>query len=169
MNKTLSTLGAGLVAASALIVSASTGTAKAAATPQCGNADLHASIRHADAAAGHEYFRLVLTNVSGHSCRTGGFGGLSFVGHGNGTQVGAAADREGRARSLTVAPGHRVVSLVTQTDWGVYDKSECRPTHVDGYRVYVPNATRSQFIRSPQTACASTKVHLLSHGAFHRP
>lgn len=173
MNTKLSRLSlaaAGIAAATALIVPATAGTAHAGGgVPECGNADLHASIHGSDGAAGTIYHRLVLTNVSDHSCVTGGFGGVSFVGHGNGTQVGAAAVREGRSRSLVVSPGQRVVSSLGVAEWRNYDRSTCRPVHADGYRVYVPNATRSQFIRSPQTVCGNTHVHLLHHTAYARP
>jgi hypothetical protein len=63
--------------------------AQAAAPPQCRNADLHASFRHTDSGASHRFGRIVLKNLSQHSCRTGGYG-LSYVGGGNGTRIGAS-------------------------------------------------------------------------------
>lgn len=161
---------AGLAAASALLVPAA---AHAGGTdpvvPQCRNADLHASYHYTGSGMSHTYWNLALKNISGHACHTGGFGGLSFVGHGNGTQVGAAADREGTSRSYVLQPGQRLISAVSQTSTGPYDRSYCRPVHVDGFRVYVPNSTRSQFIAKSGTACANTAVHLLSHTAYRRP
>jgi len=56
--------------------------ATAAGTPACGNADLSASYRHSDDGAGHRFGWIVLTNTSGHACHTGGYGGISYVGHG---------------------------------------------------------------------------------------
>ena len=169
MKTMLGILAAGATAATVLLAPASAAPAGATTVAQCTNADLHASIRGSDGAAGTIYHRLVLTNISGHTCRTGGFGGVSFVGHGNGTQVGAAADRDGRARTIVVHPGQRVVSNLGVVDWQNYDRSRCRPVHADGYRIYVPNSTRSQFVRRPQTVCGNPAVHLLHHTAYHRP
>jgi len=156
----LGTLGAGLVGVSA---------AHASGTPTCTNADLKASYKYSDSGASHHYGWLVLKNVSGHSCKTGGFGGLSYVGKGNGTQIGAAADRTGKSYALVVKKGQRIRSLIDERDAGIYDKKKCKPTHVDGFRVYVPNATKSQYVVHPTTGCANAKVHLLSHRSYRHP
>ncbi|WP_051276162.1 DUF4232 domain-containing protein [Marmoricola sp. URHB0036] len=141
-----------------------------AATPQCTNANLHATFHHTDSGAGHRFGRLVLTNVSNHACHTGGYGGLSYVGHGNGTQIGAAATRDaGTVRTLVLSPGQRVVSEVSETVASNFSASTCHPTAVDGFRVYVPNATRSQFIAHRTTGCANASVHLIAHKPFRRP
>src|SRR6478735_7947475 len=137
----LTVLGAGLVPA---------GAADARAVAECTNAELVASYHATDAGMSHQYGRLVLKNVSDHACRTGGYGGVSYVGGGDGTQVGAPADREpGHVRSIVVRPGEKVSSLVSETDAGVYPRRECRPAKVDGFRVYLPNETRSQFVKHP--------------------
>ena len=86
-----------LIAAAGLALAAS-GTlaavpAQAAGTPACTNADLHASYRGGDGAAGTVFGRIVLRNTSDHACHTGGYGGISYVGHGDGTQIGAPARR----------------------------------------------------------------------------
>ena len=141
-----------------------------AATPQCTNANLHATFHHTDSGAGHRFGRLVLTNVANHACHTGGYGGLSYVGHGNGTQIGAAADREpGTVRTIVLRPGQRVISEVSETLASNFPASTCRPTAVDGFRVYVPNATKSQFVVHRTTGCANAAVHLLSHKPYRRP
>jgi hypothetical protein len=141
-----------------------------AATAQCTNANLHATFHHTDSGAGHRFGRLVLTNVSNHACHTGGYGGLSYVGHGNGTQIGAAATRDaGTVRTVVLSPGQRVVSEVSETVAGNFPASTCHPTAVDGFRVYVPNATKSQFIAHRTTGCANAAVHLIAHKPFQRP
>jgi hypothetical protein len=95
---------------------------------------------------------------------------LSYVGRGNGTQIGAAADRTpSKVRSIVLQPGQRVVSAVSATVAGVYSHHQCRPAHVDGFRVYVPNETRSQFVKHPTTGCRNQSVHLISHKAYRRP
>ena len=157
-------VGAAVLAMGGLLVP---GATVGAAVPACTNADLVASYHAADSATSHRYGRIRLKNVSGHRCTTGGFGGLSYVGHGDGTQIGAAADRVGRARTVLLGPGAKAVSLVDETVAGVYPRRTCRPTHVDGFRVYVPNATRSQFVEHPTRGCANPDVHLITHRAYH--
>ena len=139
-----------------------------AAVARCSNADLKATYRPLDNAAGHRYGLVVLTNRSTHACSTGGFGGISYVGHGDGTQIGAAADRVGGWSTYVVRPGQRVHSLLDRVSAQNYPASRCRPVHVDGLRVYVPNATRSQFVPLPTTGCANAAVHLLSHHSYVR-
>jgi hypothetical protein len=138
------------------------------ATPvECSNAELVASFHHTDDATSHRFGRLVLTNTSGHTCRLRGYGGLSYVGDGNGTQIGAAADRApSRVRWVTLTPGQRAVSAVSATVTAAYPRHRCRPAHVDGFRVYVPDETASQYVPHPTTGCRNPAVHLLSHRAY---
>lgn len=158
----------GLLGAGALVGPASTAHASSAdSLPRCGNADLRASYHARDAGAGHRYGVIALTNVSDQACVTRGYGGLSYVGHGDGTQIGAAATRT-RSRALTVVvePGRRVRSVVDEAVAQNYPRRRCHPRHVDGFRVYVPDATRSQYVEHPTTGCASSRVHLVSHKAY---
>ena len=117
----------------------------------------------------HYYGHLVLKNTSAHACTTGGYGGLSYVGGGNGTQIGAAADRTpATVRTYTLQPGESVHQRVVETSFAPYPKAKCKPRHVDGFRVYVPDSTASQFIARPTTGCANPAVHLLSHKPYRR-
>jgi len=174
MNTMLKTL-TGLAAFSALLVpvasqapaGASTASA-ASAVPACTNADLVASFHHTDAGAGNRFGRLVLRNVSGHACRTGGFAGLSYVGHGNGTQIGAAASRIGGSSPVTLQPGQRAFSPVDEVVAQNYPAKTCRPTKVDGFRVYVPNSRLAQYVPHPTTGCANPKVHLISEKSLRK-
>ncbi|WP_243056426.1 DUF4232 domain-containing protein [Nocardioides sp. SR21] len=161
-----------VVAAAGLVVAGlvPVGAASAQVVAACTNAELVASYRSSDAGMSHEYGRIVLKNVSDHACRTGGYGGLSYVGGGDGTQVGAAADRvPGHVRSVVVGPGEKVVSAVSETDAGAYPRRECRPEAVDGFRVYLPNETRSQFVAHPTTGCRNRHVHLITHKPYRMP
>jgi hypothetical protein len=159
-----------MLALGTMVVPVSTADAREAAAPQCVNADLHARYRATDAGMSHRYGRIILRNVSDHACRTGGYGGLSYVGGGNGTQIGAAADRTpSKVRTIVLQPGQRVVSAVSETVADVYPRRECRPAHVDGFRVYIPNETKSQYVKHPTTGCRSHKIHLISHKAYRRP
>ncbi|WP_345520748.1 DUF4232 domain-containing protein [Nocardioides conyzicola] len=146
-----------------------TGAPAQAQPPTCTNAQLTASYRGGDAATSHRYGRIVLRNTSDQACTIHGYGGLSYVGGGDGTQVGAAATRtSSRVRTLLVRPGQRVVSAVVETSWGPY-AGRCRRAHVDGFRVYLPDETRAQFVPHPTTGCRNSRVHLLAHRAYRRP
>ncbi|GAA1927830.1 DUF4232 domain-containing protein [Nocardioides hwasunensis] len=139
------------------------------AVPECRSADLRADYRARDAATGHRFGVIRLRNVSDRTCVVQGYGGLSYVGGGDGTQVGAAADRDpGQARRVVLQPGERARSEISETVAQNYPRARCRPTPVDGFRVYVPDSTRSQFVARPTTGCRNDAVHLLSHKPFHR-
>lgn len=148
---------------------AATGQAEAprSSTAECTKANLSAKYKGGDAATSHVYGQVVLRNTSEETCYVKGYGGLSYVGKGNGTQIGAAADRTPSATPKTVLkPGDKVRSAIVETSFAPYPKKECRPTKVDGFRVYVPDETRSIFIAHPTTGCANPKVHLLQHKAY---
>jgi Protein of unknown function (DUF4232) len=138
------------------------------ATPECTKANLSATYKGGDAATSHVFGRIVLRNTSADTCFVKGYGGLSYVGGGNGTQIGAPADRTPSPTPKTVlAPGDKVRSAIVETSFAPYPKKECRPTKVDGFRVYVPDETRSIFIKHPTMGCANPKIHLLEHKAYH--
>lgn len=168
----LAALGTLVIPAGALTTAAADATtatpATATAVPICSNAMLEASYHHTDSGAGHRYGRIVLTNVSAQTCRMGGFGGLSYVGHGNGTQIGAAATREGGWSPFDLKPGQRAYSPVDEAVAQNYPAKTCKPTPVDGFRVYVPGATKSQYVPHPTTGCANAAIHLISHKSYRK-
>ncbi len=138
-----------------------------AAVPECRSTDLSADYRARDAAAGHRYGVIRLRNTSSRACVVQGYGGLSYVGGGDGTAVGAPADREpGTAPRVVLAPGDRARSLVTETVAQDYPRSACRPTGVDAFLVYPPDATRPFFVKHRTTGCLDESVHLISHRPF---
>jgi hypothetical protein len=141
------------------------------AVPSCTHSDLTASYRHSDNGAGHSYGWIVLRNTSGHTCRTGGYGGVSYVGDGNGTQIGAAAVRTDAAAvaSYVVRPGQRLRSPIDEVNALNYPRKRCQPTHVDGFRVYVPNATLSQYVVHPHTGCRNSAIRLIFQKPLQRP
>lgn len=141
--------------------------ASGAGATECGNADLRASYRASDAAAGSRYGDLVLRNVSDRTCWVRGYGGVSYVGGGDGTQVGAPARRDaGKARRVVLAPGERATSRVREVVAADYPRTTCRPRRVDGFRVHVPDATASQFVAHRTTGCANPRVRLLSQRPY---
>ncbi len=130
-----------------------------AAVPYCTNSDLRASLVDLQGTAGSEVGNLRLTNVSSGSCWTRGYPGVSYVGDGNGTQIGRPATWEsGTVRSITIAPGKHAQSPIQLVDVLNYPPTTCRPQSVDGLRVYVPGSTLAQYIPHPTTGCRSTSV-----------
>jgi len=157
----------------ALVVSATVAAlpAQAAGTPGCTNADLQASYHRGGGALGTRYGRIVLRNTSGHACHTGGYGGISYVGDGNGTQIGAPARRIDASEVATyvLQPGQRLRSTIGESEAGNYPRKRCHPAHVDGFRIYVPNATASQYVVHPTTGCRNAHVRLVVQKPYRRP
>lgn len=139
--------------------------------PTCTNSDLTASYHHSDDGAGHSYGAIVLRNTSGHTCRLGGYGGVSYVGDGNGTQIGAPAVRTDRSalRVFVLGAGQRLRSPLDEVNALNFPRHRCHPTHVDGFRVYVPNATASQYVVHPHVGCRNADVELMFQKPLRRP
>jgi hypothetical protein len=105
------------------------------------------------------------TNTSSTVCELHGFPGVSFVGKGNGTQLGAAADWDESKPIVqnSLQPGTLVVANLRIVQAGNYDSSECKPLAADGLRVYPPHSTRSVFVKDPNlTVCQNASIHLLT-------
>jgi hypothetical protein len=155
--------------ASALTLSAIPAAAHAATTktPECGSRDVKASYKATDAGMSHVFGKIRLRNVSDHACTVQGYGGLSFVGRGNGTQIGAPAARDSSPTPRVVLQPHqRAVSKVSITTTGPYSRQQCRPTRADGFRVYVPDSKASQFVRHPMQVCGNASLVTLTHQAY---
>jgi uncharacterized protein DUF4232 len=158
---------AGVALAAGGLLNPATATA---ATPACTNGDLTASYHRHDAGMGHTYGWIALKNTSGHACHTGGYGGISYVGDGDGTQIGASAVRlPGKVATFVLQPGQRLRSPIDEVTALNYPRKKCHPHHVDGFRVYVPNATLSQYVKHPTTGCLNHRVKLIHQKAYRRP
>ncbi len=105
------------------------------------------------AAAGSTYYLISFRNTGSRSCVLDGFPGVSFVGQGDGTQLGAAAERTGTARTVTLAPGRSTTSLLQVANAGNYPQRSCAPTTADGFRVYPPGSTEAAFVKQSVQAC----------------
>jgi hypothetical protein len=169
VTRRLAAATAGLALAAGGLITALPATASG--TPSCTNSDLSASYRHSDDGAGHRFGFLVLRNTSGHRCHTGGYGGVSYVGDGNGTQIGAPAVRTDASAVATyvLAPGQRLRSPLDEVRASNFPGTRCRRAHVDGFRVYVPNATRSQYVPHATTGCRNHHVKLIFQQPLRRP
>ncbi|QKE83683.1 DUF4232 domain-containing protein [Arthrobacter sp. NEB 688] len=130
-------------------------TSAAGRVGRCTVANLDVGVREPSggAAAGSTYLLVAFRNTGSRSCVLDGFPGVSFVGKGDGTQLGAAAERTGSARTVTLAPGRSTTSLLQVANAGSYPQRSCAPTTADGFRVYPPGSTEAAFVRQSVQAC----------------
>lgn len=117
------------------------------------------------AGAGHYGVWIVLKNEAPETCTLQGWPGVSFVGDGDGEQIGAAAefDRSSAHETVTLEPGTSAQALVRVAQAANYG-DECGETPADGLRVYPPGEKRSLFVQNDQldlTACADIDDPLL--------
>jgi hypothetical protein len=106
-------------------------------------------------AAGSAYYRLTLTNLSGHACSLRGFPGVSAVSLA-GRQLGRAAarDRSDRPRTVSLAAGQSAVTTLQITTAQNYPRSSCHPVTAAGIRVYPPDQTAARLVPFPFSACS---------------
>ncbi|GAA0964347.1 DUF4232 domain-containing protein [Frigoribacterium faeni] len=135
----------------------------------CRTADLAGSTADdGGGAAGSVEIAIVLTNTGATSCTLQGWPGVSFVGGGDGTQIGASAKQDAASphETVTLAPGGAARASLRVTQALNYSNAECAPRDADGFRVYPPGETESLFVESAQVACSSESVELLTVGAL---
>lgn len=138
----------------------------AASPTRCTSAHLDLTLTAGGGAgAGSRFPYIVFTNTGSTSCTLYGRPGVSFVGNGNGTQLGAPADFDTSvpAATVTLAPGGSAHAPLKITVAENFDAASCQPSASDGLRVYAPGETHAQFIAdTSDTACLNADVHLLT-------
>jgi Protein of unknown function (DUF4232) len=103
------------------------------------------------------YRALVFTNSGRRSCQLRGFPGVSYLGAGDGHQVGPAAQRVGdRGNEVRIAPGGTASAQLQLVNVANYDAGMCRPTPVLGLRVYPPGETAALVVPATGTGYAGT-------------
>ncbi|GIG30288.1 DUF4232 domain-containing protein [Cellulomonas marina] len=115
-------------------------------------------------AAGSVTPDVVLTNTGTVPCTLQGWPGVSLVGGGDGTQIGAPAvlDRTSEHPTVTLAPGGTALAALRIARADDYDAAACDPQPADGLRVYPPGDTASLFVEAEGlTGCAAGDVTLL--------
>ena len=63
----------------------------------------------------------------------------------------------------------RLHTPIGESEAGNYPRKRCHPAHVDGFRIYVPNATASQYVVHPTTGCRNAHVRLIIQKPYRRP
>jgi len=106
---------------------------------------------------------IIFTNSGSGACELHGFPGVSFVGDGNGTQLGAAADEDQSVpiSQHTLQPGDAVQAVLKVAQ--AHNFSGCTPKAADGLRIYPPHSYDAVFVKaSGLTACTNKDIHLLT-------
>jgi len=123
------------------------------------------STGQAQGAAGSTIVPITVKNISQVPCEAGGYPGISFVGDGNGTEIGAPAERDATVapQRVTLQPGGTATITVTVTEAG--NIAGCTPTPVDGFRIYPPNNYGAIFLpTSGLSGCPQQNVDVLHTG-----
>lgn len=126
-------------------------------SPMCTTEHLQISLGPSEGAAGSVYRTVIFRNTGSVTCHLGGFPGVSYVAGSDSHQVGAAAAMSGdRGADVQLAPGGTAGAAVQMVNVANYDAAACRPTAVDGVRVYPPGNTGSQVVPLQTTGCAGS-------------
>lgn len=148
----------------------SPGTTSQGEPPRCLAGDLSgaAETDEGGGAAGSFGLRLMLVNDGAASCYLQGWPGVSFVGGGDGTQLGepATQDRSGRYDDATVVlePGGSAYAPLVVEQALNYANADCQSRDADGFRVYPPGDEGSLFIEADDLVACTTGVELLEVG-----
>jgi hypothetical protein len=161
---------AALALASASVTPVSS-AAETAATRRCETSglDIWFNNEGGGGTAGSIYYKLELTNLSGHACALSGYPGVSAVDL-SGRQVGGAARREAlqTPRTVTLATGASATAVLRITEAGNYPASLCREVTAAGLRVYPPGQTSSRLVPFPFQACSQTGPAVMSVRALQQ-
>ena len=139
---------------------------------RCSTSHLVGTVKAASGgAAGSTAVVITLKNTGTTTCSLQGWAGVSFVGDGNGTQLGAAAaqDRSSSYSHDTVrlAPGARAYAPLKISDAKNFPSKECGVKAADGFRVYPPGSKTALFVKSSGLqACTSSRPSLLTVAAL---
>ncbi|HXH34598.1 MAG TPA: DUF4232 domain-containing protein [Plantibacter sp.] len=136
---------------------------------QCADSVIQVTVSGSEGGAGSISSNVVFTNTGQESCVLRGAPGVSVVGDGNGTQLGAAAVQQEDAApvDVTLAAGGSASAILTSvnigTDGGPLDN--CEPVAGDGYRVFPPHSFTAVFVASAAVpACSNAAVTWMTIG-----
>ncbi len=145
--------------------------AVAAATPRCVTSGLVVWLNNepGGGATGSTFYKLDLTNLSGHSCTLRGYPGVSAVdlaGH----RVGAPGGREHGAapHTVTLANGASASAVLRIVEAGNFSASRCHMVTAAGLRVYPPGQSSSRLVPFPFPACSRTTASILAIRAVQK-
>lgn len=144
--------------------------AKAAGAPRCSTSSLVVWLdTEGNGALGSVYYKLELTNLSGHPCTLHGYPGVSAVDL-SGKQLGRAASREstGTPHTVTLPSRGSATAVLRIVEAGNFPASVCHRTMAAGLRVFPPGQSASKVVPFPFEACSSSGPAFLGVRAVHK-
>lgn len=142
-----------------------TDTQAPAPTPgTCPTSGLAIGVSNQQGAAGSMLMDLTFTNNGSSDCELHGFPGVSLVGTGDGSQLGAPATREDvPAETVELQPGDTATAALRITRAENFEAGSCGLVPADGLRIYPPGDTEAAFVELDSiSGCVSENIELLS-------
>ena len=135
---------------------------EAPAAQTCGVGELSVRLGGPDVGAGTTTVPIIFQNTGARTCQLEGYPGVSFVGGGNGTQIGAPANRDASVAIVftELSPGSSVQAGLRISQASNYESCGSEPA--DGLRIYPPHSYDAIFV--PTTAyepCKDVSVDLM--------
>lgn len=130
--------------------------------PRCTLEMLDVTVGAPDPGAGTTRIPLVFTNTDSERCALAGFPGVSIVGGGDGSMLGAAAVWESATpvEVQDIAPGAAVTAMLSMVSADALEG--CEPTAADGFRVYPPHGRDAIFLPMENLlGCTNASAELL--------
>ena len=134
----------------AAIAAATVGGNATAGTPRCGASTLALSVKNGGGGLGHQFYLIRLRNKSRHSCKLGGYPGVSLL-NASHRQMGRSAKRDTGFKShlFTLRPGQTGVAALSTV-------SDCAGRKSSFVRVIPPNTRSSLTAKLHATTCSPT-------------
>jgi hypothetical protein len=143
--------------AAALVLFAATASSAAPAPPACTHAQLRVTHGPMDGSAGHFHWPIRFRNVSGSACTLRGFPQVRSLSGGHAIGAPAARDHGAPVKTIRLAAHGGVASAAfTQTDVGVFSRSQCHPATSTALRVHPPGQTRQFIVPLRHRVCTTT-------------
>jgi hypothetical protein len=145
------------IAASGLALLAATASSAAPSPPACTHAQLRVTHGPLNGSAGHFHWPIRFRNVSGAACTLRGFPRVRSLAAGHAVGAPAARDHGAPVRTIRLAAHGGVASAAfTQTDVGVFSRSQCHPATSTSLRVHAPGQPRAFVVRLRHRVCTTT-------------
>lgn len=136
---------------------------------QCADSVIQVTVSGSDAGAGSIASNVVFTNTDQDACVLRGAPGVSVVGDGNGTQLGAPAAQQEDASptDVTLPAGGSASAILTSANIGSDGGplEDCDAVVGDGYRIFPPHSFTAVFVASAGVpACSNASVVWMTVG-----
>ncbi len=141
---------------------AAASSAHTGATPSCTTHGLVIWLNtQGSGAAGSIFYRVELTNLSGHACTISGYPRAAAVSL-SGRQLGKGSGRFVSKKPLVTLANRATASFALQiVNVGNFSASACRPVTAAGLRIFPPHQTASKVVPFPFRACTRSRPEYL--------